>query len=157
MQNNSNNTEPKRAKIFYLIYIALFGVTWGIGTSVLAGTLPPDPILRTVIIGWFDMFILVLSKLVLLKPYAVTHTMAIATTLSIFTFSFGPPNPFKPLFAISGFMFDLGTGFRTHNLTKKNLIFGLFSYLPTIWGIFVLIFYIIEPKTVPIILGMKNK
>ena len=59
-------TPLPRTQLMLIIYIAIFGVIWGLGTSVLAGTLPPDPITRAILIGWFEAAIIVLTKITVL-------------------------------------------------------------------------------------------
>jgi hypothetical protein len=129
----------------FIIYVAIFGVIWGLGTSLLAGALPPDPLTRVVIIGWFEVMMMLLTKIVVRHPLSVTFAVTLAATISIFTFSFGPPNPYKPLFIAAGFAFDAGTFFRTTKLRAWNLILGSVLYIVTAGFVFVGIFYLIEP------------
>jgi hypothetical protein len=122
----------------------LFGTAWGIGASILAGTLPPDPITRSIVITWYEVAIFIFAKLVLLRRFTVTQMMLIATIISIFTFSFGPPNPLKPMIALAGLAFDLGTRLRTRNLTRLDLVVGLVLYIIVAYAMFALMFFIID-------------
>lgn len=142
---HEEHREFPRHKMYYIIYISVFGAVWAIGTGVLAGALPPEPLTRVIIITWFETLILVLCKLVLLKRFSVTAGITIAATLSVFTFSFGPPNPFKSLFLLAGLAFDLGTFLRTANLKRWNMILGWVFYIPVIFGVFALVLYLVDP------------
>lgn len=142
-----------RTQLMFIIYVAIFGVIWGIGTSVLAVALPPDPITRVILIGWFEAAILILLKIVIRHPFSATFTIAIAASISIFTFSFGPPNPYKPLFIIAGLAFDAGTFFRTKQLRVWNLIVGIVSYILVAGIVFVAIFYLLDPAVVPAVIA----
>ena len=137
--------EFPRHKLYYVIYLSIFGVVWAIGTGVLAGALPPEPLTRVIVITWFETLILVLCKLVLLRRFSVTAGITIAATISVFTFSFGPPNPFKPLFLLAGLAFDLGTFLRTENLKLWNMVIGWVFYIPAIFGVFALVLYLVDP------------
>lgn len=133
-----------RTRFMFITYVAIFGVIWGIGTSILASALPPDPITRGIFITWFEVMILFLTKLVVRHPLSVTIALLIASTISIFTFSFGPPNPYKPLFVVSGLAFDAGTLFRTKSLRYWNLVAGLVLYLLVIYPTFFLVIWLID-------------
>lgn len=150
MNTNSDNVDDliTREDLYYWIYIAIFGVLWGLGTSVAAGTLPPEPITRVIVIGWIDLIILSLAKLILLKPYCVTHAILIASFIAIFTFSFGPPNPYKPLFVIAGLAFDAGTLFRTSNLRYWNFALGFILYAPVVFAVFAGILFLVAPSSI---------
>lgn len=137
-----------RHKIMLIIYVAIFGVIWGIGTSVLAGALPPEPITRSLVIGGFEAAMVLLIKIAIRHPLSVTFAMIIATTIAIFTFSFGPPNPYKPILVIAGFAFDAGTLFRTAKLRLWNLLVGLVCYIVVLCLGFLAILYILEPAVV---------
>jgi hypothetical protein len=141
----SDNRLPARTHMMFIIYVAIFGVTWGVGTSILALTLPSDLFTRGILITWFEVIILFLTKLVVRHPLSVTIAILIAASISIFTFSFGPPNPFKPLFVFSGLAFDAGTLFRTKTLRRWNLYVGLFCYLCVIYPTFLLTIWLMDP------------
>jgi hypothetical protein len=138
---------PSRNSLMYTIYIVMFGTAWGFGASILAGTLPPDPITRSIVITWYEVIVFIIAKLVLLKRFVVTQAMLIATIISIFTFSFGPPNPLKPMIAIAGLAFDAGTRFRTNKLGLVDMIIGLVLYIVVAYSMFALMFFIIDKTT----------
>jgi hypothetical protein len=147
--------------MFYIIYVSIFGVIWGLGTSVLAATLPPELTARALFINWFEVIILFLTKLVIRRPLSVTIAILIAATISIFTFSFGPPNPYKPAFFLAGLAFDAGTFFRTKQLRYWNLVVGFIAFVVAISIVFVSIIWFIDPKaftavlyTVPVAMGI---
>jgi asparagine N-glycosylation enzyme membrane subunit Stt3 len=136
-----------RHRFLLIVNVAIFGVIWGLGTSLLAGALPPDPVTRVILIGWFEVMIMLLTKVVVRHPLSVTFAIFIASTISIVTFSFGPPNPYKPLFVFAGLAFDAGTFFRTKTLRGWNLIIGSITYIATAGCIFVVIFWLLDPST----------
>jgi len=132
MDNNpSSNTRMPvdRGTLILIIYIVIFGVIWGLGSSLLAVTLPADPVTRVIVIGWFEMLIVILAKISIRHPLSTTFCILIATTISIFTFSFGPPNPYKHIFVIAGLGFDAGTLFRTQRLKTWNLVCGAILFV----------------------------
>lgn len=139
----------ERGSVYYTIYVAIFGVLWGGGASVLAGTLPPDPITRVLVITWYEATIIVLTKLVLLRRLSVTLASIPAAVISVFTFSFGPPSPFKVLFVLAGLAFDAGTGFRTSKLRLVNLITGFIAFVVVAYPIFALNLYLVDPQVLP--------
>jgi hypothetical protein len=141
-----------RDRMYYIIYVSIFGVIWGLGTSVLAATLPPELTARALFINWFEVIILFLTKLVVRRPLSVTLAILIAATISIFTFSFGPPNPYKPAFFLAGLAFDAGTFFRTKTLRYWNLIVGFSAFVVTIAIVFVAIIWFIDPKSLTIVI-----
>lgn len=141
-------------EVYYLIYVVIFGVLWGGGASILAGTLPPDPITRVVIITWYEATIIALTKLVLLRRFSVTHAMIIAAGISVFTFSFGPPSPYKILFIVAGLAFDLGTGLKTTALSVHNLVFGFVAFVFVAYPIFALNLYLIDPQVLPTVTNL---
>jgi hypothetical protein len=138
----------ERGEIYYWIYIAIFGVLWGGGASILAGTLPPDPITRVLIITWYEATIIALTKLVVLRRFSVTHASIISAVISVFTFSFGPPSPFKVMFVLAGLAFDAGTLFRTRTLRLWNLICGFIAFVVVAYPLFALNLYLIDPAVV---------
>jgi hypothetical protein len=147
--------------MYYIIYVSIFGVIWGLGTSVLAAALPPELTIRALFINWFEVTILCLTKLVVRKPLSVTIAIGIAATISIFTFSFGPPNPYKPAFMLAGLAFDAGTFFRTKNLRLWNLFVGFVCFVLTIMVVFIGIIWYVDPSayrtvlyTVPVAMGV---
>jgi hypothetical protein len=149
--SDDSRTFP-RTSMFYIIYVSIFGVIWGLGTSVLAATLPPELTTRTFFINWFEVIILFLTKLVIRRPLSVTIAILIAATISIFTFSFGPPNPYKPLFFLAGLAFDAGTLFHTKNLQFWNLLTGFIAFVLAISLVFVSIIWFIDPKAFGVVL-----
>ncbi len=153
MNDVGRKRSMRREDLYYWIFVAIFGVLWGLGTSVLAGALPPEPLTRSIAIGWFEVTVMLSTKLVLLRRFAVSHAITIAATLSIGTFSFGPPNPYKPLFLLAGLAFDAGSLFRTTSLRFRDLITGLLSYIVVAFGLFVVIFYLIDPTVVPVVVA----
>jgi len=71
------------------------------------------------------------------------------------TFSFGPPNPYKPLLFLAGFAFDAGTRFRTSSLRLLDLAFGFAAYLLVIYPVFFFIIYLTEPAAIkPVLYGL---
>jgi hypothetical protein len=146
--NAQDNVLP-RSQLFLIIYISIFGVVWGLGTSILAGALPPDPITRAFVIGWFEAAIMIVAKIVVRHPLTVMFAITIASTISIFTFSFGPPNPYKPIFILAGLAFDAGTFFRTKNLRAWNIMLGSTAYIVVACLLFIAIFYLLDPALVP--------
>lgn len=134
-----------RQQFYYWTYVSIFGVVWGIGTGVVAGALPPEPITRSIVITWLEVTIIVLAKVVLLRRFAVTHALCVASVISIFTFSFGPPNPYKPLFILAGLAFDASTGFRTTTLRYYHLVLGFIGFVAVAYPIFAVIIYLIDP------------
>lgn len=146
-----NNT-PESHKLYYWIYISMFGVIWGVGTSVLAGTLPPDPITRSLVITWLEVTIIILIKVIFLRKFCVTHAMIITILISVFTFSFGPPNPFKMLLILAGIAFDFGTFLQTKSLKLWHLIIGFICFILVAYPIFTLIVYLIEPSALSAII-----
>jgi drug/metabolite transporter (DMT)-like permease len=141
-----------RTRMYYIIYVAIFGVIWGLGTSVLAAALPPELTVRALVINWFEVIILCLTKLVVRKPLSVTIAIGIAATISVFTFSFGPPNPYKPAFMLAGLAFDAGTLFRTKDLRLWNLLVGFVCFVLAISAIFVGIIWYINPSAFQLVL-----
>ncbi len=146
-------TAMRRGDVYYWIYVAIFGVLWGGGASILAGTLPPEPITRVFVITWYEATIIALTKLVLLRRLSVTHASIIAAGISVFTFSFGPPSPYKVLFVFAGLAFDAGTGFKTSTLRLRNLITGFVAFVVVAYPIFALNLFLIDPKILP---SVKN-
>lgn len=142
-----------RSEIYYWIYVAIFGVLWGGGASILAGTLPPEPITRVIVITWYEATIIALTKVTLLRRFSITHASIIAAGISVFTFSFGPPSPYKILFILAGLAFDLGTGLRTNTLRRWNLISGFAAFVVVAYPIFALNLYLIDPGVLP---NVKN-
>ena len=149
---NESTLRPSRPVLMYTKYVVMFGTAWGLGASVLAGTLPPDPITRSIVITWYEVIIFIFAKLVLLRPFVVTQTMLMSTVISIFTFSFGPPNPFKPMIALAGLAFDAGTRFRTSNITRVDMVIGLVLYIIVAYAMFALMFFLIDRATFEVIL-----
>jgi hypothetical protein len=143
-----------RTRMYFYIYVAVFGVIWGLGASVLAGTLPPEPFTRAIVFGWYDMIILFLTKLIVRRPLSVSAALTIAGVISCFTFSFGPPNPYKWAFGFAGLAFDAGTLFRTRRLRYWNLVVGLLVYVPVIYSIFAAIIYIVDREAFHNALGL---
>ncbi len=144
----------KREKINYWIYIALFGAIWGGGTSILAGILPAEQIARVLVIIWFEVTVIVLLKLFLLQRYCVTHAMIIASLIAIFTYSFGPPSPYKPMFIFAGLAFDLGTGLRTTKLKLWNMLVGFLAFALVTYPIFTLNLYLLDPVSTPTLINL---
>ena len=154
MTEQNENGSPRRIEIeqtrlLYIIWTVIFGVALGLGGSLFSMTLPPDPITRALIIGPFVALMLGLNKMVLLRPLSVTLMLAIASLIGVFTFYLGPPNPYKPLFVLAGFAFDLGTFFRTTSLRYWNIALGYIAYTLVAALVFLLTLYLIDPKIVP--------
>lgn len=138
-----------RSEVYYWIYVAIFGVLWGGGASILAGTLPPEPITRVVVITWYEATVIALTKVVLLRRFSVTHASIVASSISVFTFSFGPPSPYKIMFILAGLAFDAGTGFRTVTLKRQNLVLAFVAFVTVAYPLFALNLYLIDPSILP--------
>lgn len=132
--NNSNakdNSLP-RSRIFFIIWTVIFGVTLGLGGSVLEPFSIPG--MGVTAASFLVALMVTLNKLILLRPYSVTAMYAVVGLVSIFTTYLGPPSILKPLFVLAGLSFDAGTFFRTKNIRYWNIAVG--HVIITITGFF---------------------